>query len=109
MDTTDHTFPAALHDLATMAVLLERLEQLPRKATAAQYRDVVQRVERLLIDAEPGDALNGLLAVVPAAAEVYENLQYAHAGLCRSPLDLALAAEQAAVAAIERLRRAAAG
>jgi hypothetical protein len=105
METTDHTFPAALHDLAAMAVLLERLERQPRKASADQYRDVVQRVTRMLNEAESGDALNALLAVAPATAEIYENLQYAHAGLCRSPLERAAVSEQAAAAAIHRARR----
>jgi hypothetical protein len=105
METSDQTFPAALHELAAMAVLLERLERLPRKASAEQYRRVVQRVTRLLNEAEPGNALNALLAVAPATAEIYENLQYAHAGLCRSPIDRAMAAEQAATAAIDHARR----
>jgi len=100
METGNRTFPAALHDLAAMAVLLERLESQPRKASAEQYRDVVQRVSQLLQAAEPGMALNALLAVAPAAAELYENLQYEHAGLCLAPLDRAIAAEQDATAAI---------
>jgi hypothetical protein len=107
METSDRTFPAELHDLAAMAVLLEKLERQPRKASAEQYREVVQRVSRLLEDAEPGMALNALLAVAPATAELYENLQYAHAGLCLLPLEQATAAEQAAVAAIKQASRAA--
>jgi hypothetical protein len=105
MQTSHRNFPAALHDLAAMAALLERLERQRRKASAEQYRDVVQRVGRLLEEAEPGDALNALLAAAPATAEIYENLQYEHAGLCLAPLDRAMAAEQAAAAAIERSRR----
>jgi hypothetical protein len=105
METSDRTFPAALHDLAAMAILLERLERRPREASAEQYRDVVQRVSALLREAAPGDALNALLAVAPATAEIYENLQYAHAGLCLSPLERAMAAEQSAAAAIARSRR----
>ena len=107
MQTSDRTSPTALHDLAAMAALLERLERQPRKASADQYRDVVQRVSQMLEDAEPGDALQALLAVAPATAEIYENLQYAHAGLCLSPIDQATAAEQAAAGVIERSRRAA--
>ena len=107
METSDRTFPTALHDLAAMAALLERLERQPRKASADQYRDVVRRVSQMLEDAEPGDALNALLAAAPATAEIYENLQYAHAGLCRAPLDGATAAEQAATVAIDHARRAA--
>ena len=103
--TRDSTVPAPLQALAAMAVLLERLERTPRKATAEQYRGVVRTVAGLLAEAEPGDALNALLALAPATAEIYENQQYAHAGLVRSPLDAALAAEQAAVAVIARARR----
>lgn len=107
METSDRTFPAALQDLAAMAVLLERLERQPRKASAEQYREVVQRVSKLLQEAEPGAALHALLSVAPASAEIYENLQYEYAGLCLSPLDRATAAEQDAVAAIDHARRAA--
>jgi hypothetical protein len=95
----------ALQPLAAMAVLLERLERLPRKASAEQYREVAQRVAELLAQAEPGDALNALLSAAPATAEIYENQQYEHAGLVRSPLDAALAAEREAAAAITRARR----
>lgn len=104
MKTSDHTLPAELRDLAAMAVLLERLERQPRKASAEQYRHVVQRVTQLLNDAEPGEALHGLLAAAPATAEIYENLHYEHAGLCLAPLERAMEAERAAVAAIERSR-----
>jgi hypothetical protein len=103
--TGQRTFPTALTELAATAVLLERLERQPRKASAQQYREVVQRVSRMLADAEPGTALDALLGAAPATAELYENLQYAHAGLCRSPLDAATAAEQEAAAAIARARR----
>ncbi|HSW25680.1 MAG TPA: hypothetical protein VLJ62_23160 [Burkholderiaceae bacterium] len=106
METSHRTFPAALHDLAAMAVLLERLESQPRKASAEQYREVVQRVSQLLRQAEPGAALNALLAVAPATGEIYENLQYEHAGLCLAPLDRAMAAEHDAVTAIDHARRA---
>jgi len=106
METSDRTFPAALQNLAAMAVLLERLERNPRDASAQQYRDVVQQVTHLLEEAEPGAPLHALLAVAPATAELYENLRYAQAGLCLAPLDKATAAEQAATAAIERARHA---
>lgn len=103
--THDITVPAALQPLASMAVLLERLERMPRQASPGQYREVARRVSELLAQAEPGDALNALLFVTPATAEIYENLQYEHAGLVRSPLDAALAAEREAAAAITRARR----
>lgn len=94
--------PTHLHVLAAMAALLERLEREPRQASAAQYRAVVRQVSRLLAEAGPGDALDALLALAPATAELYENLQYSHAGLCRSPLEAGLNAELAATAALAR-------
>jgi hypothetical protein len=102
----EKTHDSALQPLAAMAVLLERLERMPRQASAAQYREVAQRVAELLVQAEPGDALNALLSAAPATAEIYENQQYEHAGLVRSPLDAAIAAEHDTIAAIEHARRA---
>jgi len=104
-DTRPLPLPARLQDLAAMASLLQRLDGGPREATAGQYRDVARSVGSLLAQAEPGVALDALLAVAPSAAELYENLQYAHAGLCRAPLHLALNAELAATAAIDKARR----
>ena len=50
-------------------------------------------------------ALHTLLDSYPAASELYENVNYRYAGLCRSPLDWALGAEQQARQAIERAMR----
>lgn len=97
--------PVRLQDLAAMAALLERLERGPRAASAAQYREVVRRVSDMLALSEPGPTLDALLSVAPATAELYENLQYRHAGLCRSPLELALQAEVAAHAVIRKARQ----
>jgi hypothetical protein len=85
--------PAALHALAAMGMLLERLDRLPRQASPAQYREVVRRTETLLAQAEPGRALDELLGAMPALGELWENQQYARAGLCRAPLDEAVEAE----------------
>ena len=106
-EPTTLRLPARLHALGAMAALLERLENLPRQASAGQYRGVAQQVSRLLADAEPGPMLEALLAAAPATAQLYENLQYAHAGLCRTPLDAALEAELAARALLARLGSAA--
>jgi hypothetical protein len=98
--------PAALRDLAAMAALLERLELNPHgSASAGQYRDVALRVRALLAEAPPGPMLDMLLAAAPATAALYENLQYAHAGLVRAPLEAALDAEIAATAALVKARR----
>jgi hypothetical protein len=102
---TTHTqlqLPARLHALAAMASLLERLDRHPRGASAGQYQGVVEQVKLLLGQAEPGAEFDALLAVAPATAEVYENLHYEQAGLCRSPLEAALNAELAAGAALAR-------
>ncbi len=99
--------PSSLRALAAMAALLERLEREPHTpggASADQYRGVVRQVSELLAQAEPGPALDMLLAAAPATAELYENLQYGHAGLVRAPLEAALNAELAATAAIARAR-----
>lgn len=94
--------PPGLASLATLSSLLDRLERRPRLVSAAQYRDVALSVLQLLVQVEPGPALEAVLQASPAAAELYENLNYRHAGLVRSPLDAALAAEQAALAALHK-------
>jgi hypothetical protein len=97
--------PPTLLSLRSMGVLLERLERLPRGAAASQYRDVAVQVQRLLAETEPGPALSALLQALPATAELYENMNYANAGLCRSSLDAALQAELAARAVIAKMGR----
>lgn len=94
--------PARLHSLAALAGLLERLERLPRQASAAQYRSVVQQLSSLLASSPIDESLNAILRACPATAMLYENLQYRHAGLCRQPLESALAAEAAAASLISR-------
>ena len=103
---TRRTLPPRLHSLAAMASLLERLEGQPRQASAAQYRAVARQVSALLTQAEPDEFLDALLAAAPATAALYENLRYAHAGLCRAPLQAALDAELSATALIGRARAA---
>jgi hypothetical protein len=97
--------PTRLSDLAALAALLERIERQPGATSPAQYREVARRIEALLAAAEPGPALDALLAIAPATALLYENLHYGHAGLCRSPLEAALGAEVETAHTIERARR----
>ena len=56
-------------------------------------------------DAPAGVTFSALLDAYPAAAELYENVNYRHAGLCRSPLDFALRAELTAKEIIDRAMR----
>ena len=69
-----------------LAQLLERLDASRVPVDAHQYRTVVDSLTRMLSD----DSVDWqpLLAESPAAAAVYENLHYAEAGLCRSPLEM---------------------
>jgi hemoglobin-like flavoprotein len=106
MNTTQNPSPKT--DLAVthvLAQLLERLEHSAVPVGAEQYRSVVEHLVQEFSDIEPGAELGRLLDAYPAAAEVYENLNYQHAGLCRSGLDAALAAEVSASKAIERAKR----
>lgn len=89
---------------ALMAQLLERLERGGRP-DADQYRLVARRLADELGRVQDADALDALLQAHPAAAQVYENLNYQHAGLCRSLLDASLAAELRAREAIARAMR----
>ena len=87
-----------------LAQLLERLEHSQVPVGAEQYQSVVKH----LVDefsTLPAAALSPLLDTHPAAAELYENLQYSNAGLCRSPLDAAMQAELRAREVIGRIMR----
>ena len=88
-----------------LASLLERLERSSVPVGAEQYRSVVSHLAAELDEvADEGDLVR-LLDGFPAAAELYENLRYAQAGLCRSGLDRATQSEIAARRAIEQARR----
>ena len=86
-----------------LAQLLERLDASRVPVDGHQYRTVVDSLTRMLSD----DSVDWqpLLTESPAAAAVYENLHYAEAGLCRSPLEQAMTAEMHARAAIEAAAR----
>lgn len=81
-----------------VAQLLERLDASREPVDAHQYQTVAQRLTELMRDADTD--WQPLLEQSPATAELYENLHYADAGLCRAPLALAMEAELAARQAI---------
>lgn len=95
---------ASLTVAALLAQLLQRLEAGGSGAGAEQYRSVVRHLAAEFDELQSHPGLSALLDAYPAAAELYENLNYQHAGLCRSPLDLALDAELRARQLIERVR-----
>lgn len=106
MNTTRNPSPKT--DLAVtqvLAQLLERLEHSKVPVGAAQYRSVVEHLVHEFSDVEPGVELGLLLDAYPAASEVYENMNYQHAGLCRSALDTSMAAEKSAREAIASAMR----
>ena len=94
-----------LENLAMLAGVFERVERSGTAVDAQQYLVLVDRLKEALAADLPGEGLNAVLAAHPAAAELYENLHYAQAGLCRSPLESAVAAESAARAVLNAVNR----
>ena len=87
-----------------LAALLERLENSKVPVGAEQYRSVVLHLVDEFNEVSHQD-LGALLDAHPGAAQVYENVNYAHAGLCRSSLETSLGAELQAKTAIQRAMR----
>ena len=73
--------------------------------SADQYRSVVRHLADELRSLEKDTALDFVLLNFESTAELYENLQYEHAGLCRSPFDQALSAEIDTLSVLERMAR----
>jgi 2-methylisocitrate lyase-like PEP mutase family enzyme len=88
-----------------LADLLERLDHSRVPVDATQYRSVVLHLEGVLKQLPSDGKLRNLLDTHPAAAQMYENLHYAHSGLVRSPLEQSLSAERLARDAIQRAMR----
>jgi hypothetical protein len=98
----NNTVPKNLYMLARM---LERLDRSTVAIDAQQYQGVVEHLIEELRAAPHDAGWDAILEASPATAELYENLQYQHAGLCRSPLEIGLNAELAARAAIDAARK----
>lgn len=99
------TVPSELLALARLAQLLQALEGHGRAPDPHQYRLLVAKLGAELDEHQGHEALPGLLDHFPAAADVYENLQYGHAGLCRAALELSLTSELAARELLGRVRK----
>jgi len=100
--------PTLNRTLVTLAQVLHRLEFGGRPVDPDQYRSVIQHLAAELNSHRPGAGLEAVLNAAPSVAELYENLHYEHAGLCRSPLDAAVQAERLAAQVIADARRKAA-
>jgi len=106
MDTTQRVTPKARLAVAhLLAQLLERLDRSAEPVGAEQYRSVVRHLAEEFEELQSYPGLSPLLDAYPSSAELYENLNYRHAGLCRSPLEHSLDAELQARQLIERARR----
>jgi hypothetical protein len=92
-----------LETAIALARLFERVERQGVAPHPAQYRALVRQVGEALDAALPVDALEAVLRAYPAAAEVYENRHYAHAGLSRAPLERSIASEMLASQLIRRI------
>ncbi len=99
------TVPNELLAVVRLSQLLQNLEGQGRAADAHQYQLLVRKLSAALDEHQGHEALQRLLDHFPAAAEVYENLQYAHAGLVRAPLEASLKSELASRSLLERVRR----
>ena len=99
------TLPVTAHrNLVVLARVMDRMESSGRSVDAEQFRSLVSRITAELEAAPHDAALEAVLDAFPAVAELYENLNYRHAGLCRSPLEPALTAEMSARKAIDSAR-----
>lgn len=85
--------PESLRPVFALSHLLERMEQLAAPVQPDAYRAVVERLRDTLAVVPAGEILEVVLGAFPGASEIYENLHYAHAGLCRSALGPATEAE----------------
>lgn len=95
----------ANRNLVTLSRMLERLDCSAVAVDAQQYLGVVEHLSDILRSVPHDATLDALLEASPATAELYENLHYEHAGLCRSPLEPGLNAELAARAALDAARK----
>ncbi len=94
--------PERLRVVVTLAGLLERLEVDVKAGGAGQYQSVVRHLVDELGRLETDDKLEFVLGLFPATSDLYENLRYQQAGLCRAPLEASLNSELEARAMIER-------
>ena len=94
--TQPQALPQHLQVVLALAHVLERMERSHARVDAGQYRSVVHRLSAELEKLPADPLLDAILRAHPAASELYENLHYGHAGLCRSSLDFSLSAEMKA-------------
>jgi hypothetical protein len=95
-----------LDAVIALARLLETVERGGAVIDADNYQRLIARLQAALAQDLPEQALDAVLGALPAAAEVYENMHYQHAGLSRAPLDRSVASELLAAKLLARVSRA---
>ena len=97
------TLKNRLETVIALARLLQRVEAGPLSGVGPdQYRALVRQLGQALSQEMPDDALQAILKMHPAAAEVYENLHYAQSGLSRAPLERSIETEKLARQVLDR-------
>ena len=95
---------AQLQPIAALARVLQELESAGNQAHPQQYQAVASRLSGLLENVEPDALLYQVLSAFPAAAELYENVRFEHAGLCLHDIEQVAQAEQATRDALAAIR-----
>jgi hypothetical protein len=93
----------SVHTAFWLAHLLEYMEHHGGAFDAQGYRNVVSRLQELLQGPLPEAALAAVLRRYRSAAEVFENLNYAHAGLSCASLECKVLSEVLAARLIQRV------
>lgn len=94
-----------LETVIALSRLLERVEASASAPDADQYQALVRHLRAALAAGVPEPALDAILGVHRATAELYENMHYEASGLSRSSLDRSVATELLAARAIDRASR----
>jgi hypothetical protein len=100
---------ARLDTVVALARLLQRIENSTRPVDPDAYRLLVRRLQAALAEDLPEAGRRAVLEAFPAAAEIYENLHYAQAGLALAPIDRSVATEMRTTELLARIARDARG
>ena len=84
---------AQLEAVISFGRIMERIDRSAAPFSADQYQVVVSRLKTALSRDLPEAALDAILELLPAAADVFENMHYEHSGLSRSSLERSAASE----------------
>lgn len=92
-----------VRNLVALAHRLERIEAGTAPVCADCYQALFRNLTQALSQDLPGPTIQTLLNTHPAAAELYENMHYARAGLSHAPPAGAMASQTLAVLWLARV------